>query len=317
MPPAESFPAFFARARQLPVFLILGVQGSGTNLLRSVLVAAFNFSIVQDQALVVRHAARLDGQPSREAIDKEFRRLMMHIQPDGLTRKTRRLIKTNASYAGVADVFDAGMVQSAADFATFFYSYGAYARATDLMAVKSDDLWEQIDHLDRVVPNRRIVLLTRDFRDNLLSVTNKDFGPVEPLVAAQYVRDRFRCYEREFDRTPAAHRYHIRYEDLLASPQAIVSAFAQHFGLPLTPEGAEAVDRLRIRSGNTRKWLVLGHDTVASCEGLLQAELTRYGYGTGDTVVSPGPSQLTAARCRDTVRRIPQKIRKLAKRLSK
>jgi hypothetical protein len=45
------------------------------------------------------------------------------------------------------------------------------------MAIKSDDLWETIGHIDMVLPNRRIVLLTRDFRDNLLSITKKDSDP--------------------------------------------------------------------------------------------------------------------------------------------
>ena len=96
------------------------------------------------------------------------------------------------------------------------------------MAIKSDDLWETIGHIDAVLPNRRIVLLTRDFRDNLLSITNKDFGPVEPLIAARYVKTRFARYDREYQRTPDAQRIHVRYEDLLRTGR-ICGPVREHF----------------------------------------------------------------------------------------
>ena len=93
-------------------------------------------------------------------------------------------------------------IETPAELAQFVYAYGAYKLGTTLMAVKSDDLWEQLDRIDSVIPNRRIVLLTRDFSDNLLSITKKDFGPIEPFVAARYVHGRFLRYEQEFKRTP-------------------------------------------------------------------------------------------------------------------
>jgi hypothetical protein len=69
------------------------------------------------------------------------------------------------------------------------------------MAIKSDDLWETIDRIDAVLPNRRTIFLTRDFRDNLLSVAGSDFGPIDPLHAARYVKHQVSVYEREYART--------------------------------------------------------------------------------------------------------------------
>lgn len=313
----EPFADFFARTRRVPVFVVLGVQGSGTNLLRSVLVRGFRFCVVQDQSIIVAAAAPLGGEPPAEAIRRQFARILTHLQPSTMQRKTLKIVKSNSDYAGIRDHFDAASVRSAADLARFVYAYGAFKMGTTRMAVKSDDLWEHIDSIEAVIPNRRILLLTRDFRDNLLSITRKDFGPIEPLVAAQYVHDRFVRYEREFDRTPEAHRMHVRYEDLLSAPQEFIGRFSRHFGLPLTPEGQAAVAQLPIRTSNVRKWADLDPDTLSGCEGILRDELLRYGYGLERDAVEPGAAAWAAAKGRDLLRRFPQKMLKVSKRLRK
>jgi hypothetical protein len=293
------------------------VQGSGTNLLRSILVEAFRFCVVQDQSIVFNAAAKLGGEADPAAVRRQFNQILTHLRPSAVTRKTRRIVKSNADYDGIEHWFDSSSVRSAADLAQFVYAYGAYSRGTDLMAVKSDDLWEHIDQIGTVIPNRRIVLLTRDFRDNLLSITKKDFGPIEPLVAAQYVHDRFARYEAEFQRTPAAHRFHVRYEDLLSAPLQFTAAFADHFGLEFGAEGQTAVGRLRIRSSNVKKWASMDPETLSGCEGILREELLRYGYGTGGQAVAPSGGTWLLARGRDVVRRVPQKVMKVSRRLVK
>jgi hypothetical protein len=225
------FPAFFEKARHEPLYVILGVQGSGTNLLRRILLGSFDFSIIQDQSIIYNAAAALGPDPTTEAVRRQFEFVRSRLLPTTLTRKTKRLVRGNATFDGIGDYFDAACIRSAADFARFIYVYGAFTRGTPLMAIKSDDLWENIGRIDEVLPNRRIVLLTRDFRDNLLSITKKDFGPIEPIIAAQYVKERFACYDAEFRRTRPEDRFHVRYEDLLEAPDVFVSGFRKHFHL--------------------------------------------------------------------------------------
>jgi hypothetical protein len=310
------FPEFYARINDQPIYVVLGVQGSGTNLLRSILVNAFNFAFVKDQALIYNAAARLGERPSAEAIQQEFAKIRRRLFPSALTRKTSRRIKTNSSYAGIVEQFAAADIRSAADFARFVYAYGAYTRGTPLMAIKSDDLWETIGHIDNVLPNRRIILLTRDFRDNLLSIANKDFGPIEPLVAARYVKDRFAFYDAEFRRTPPERRLHVKYEELLEAPDAFVSEFARHFGLTADGELPPPVNTGRIRRNNTRKWAGLPPRELAQCEAILREELHRYGYGTEcEPVPPPGPATWLMAKGRDTAKRVPQKFGVMVNRL--
>lgn len=313
-PSAESWPDYASRTGHDPVYVILGVQGSGTNLLRSVLVRAFNFSVVQDQAIVFNAAARVGTNASAAVVRREFDFIRSRLFPKATALKSRHRIKGNASFAGIDEHFDPAMIRSGADLARFVYAYGAFRLGTRLMAIKSDDLWRTIGEIDRVLPNRRIVLLTRDFRDNLLSITKKDFGPVEPLVAARYVKERFAYYDLEYRRTPPEQRFHVRYEDLLDAPETFLGRFMRHFGLDGTH--APEIDKDRIRQHNKRKWAGLSHRELAQCEAVLRDALLAYDYGIEcDPVKAPGAATWLLANGRDAVRRLPQKFGNLAARL--
>jgi hypothetical protein len=315
---SASFHDFFDAAKQQPVYVILGVQGSGTNLLRSILVRAFGFSIVQDQSLVYNAALKLGRRPSPEMVRRQFVAICERLFPSALSLRTRRRIKSNGSFEGIQSAFDASDIRSGVELAQFVFAYGAFSRGTTLMAIKSDDLWENIRHIDQVLPNRRIVLLTRDFRDNLLSVTNKNFGPIEPLVAAYYVKERFEHYDAEYKRALPERRLHVRYEDLLVDPDGFVSRFAIHFGLDAQGHTPTPVDTTRIRRNNTRKWGRLRASELAYCEAILRNELQTYGYATEcDPVDAPPAHVQLLARGRDGLRRVPQKLRLVVNRFRK
>src|SRR5688500_14115034 len=98
--PGRSFDAFFAAVKDEPVYVILGVQGSGTNLLRGILDRAFNFSVVQDQSFVFNAAMKLGSAASRASVQRQFDAIHSRLFPSALVRKTRRRIKSNASFVG-------------------------------------------------------------------------------------------------------------------------------------------------------------------------------------------------------------------------
>lgn len=67
--PAQSsatFKEFFEAARERPVYVVLGVQGSGTNLLSRLLVRIFGFSVLQDRSMVFRAVSTSVRQPVSE-----------------------------------------------------------------------------------------------------------------------------------------------------------------------------------------------------------------------------------------------------------
>ena len=82
----------------------------------------------------------------------------------------------------------------------------------------------------------------------------------------------------EYLRTDPACRCHVRFEDLLQSPAAVVRALNAHFGLPLVENWEASLDALRIRRGNREKWRSLPPSLLANVESLVASELRGYGY---------------------------------------
>lgn len=316
METGETFGAYADRVADEPVYVILGVQGSGTNLLSRILTRVFGFSVLRDRSMVFRLAAALGRSPSRSEVEQALGRLASRLFPSALDRKLRNdVIRRNEHFRGINEHFDPAAIQSGADFARFVYAYRAYSFGTERMAIKSDDLWEVIGSADVVLPERRVILLTRDFRDNLVSIAGKAFGPVEPVFAALYVKERFAHYHEEFRRAEDK-GFHLKYEALLESPRAFVDDFADHFGLAPTTDPDAALATLRFRPNKVRRWAKLPPRDLAWCEAVLKGELETYGYElSSEAPREPTRVEWIAARARDVAYRMPQKVQRIALRL--
>ena len=200
------------------------------------------------------------------------------------------------------------------DSARHIYAYRAYSLGASHLAIKSDDLWQSIHAIDRVLPNRRIVLLTRDFRDNLLSVSGKRFGPIEPVCAAVYVKKQLAHYAAEYRRA-GRDGYHVTFEQLLTATTQFVDEFSARFGLAGPENQAAAIAALQFRPNKMGKWKALPARELAWCEGILQDELREFGYPLASSPELPSSGDLLVANARDTIRRIPQKLRSVTARL--
>jgi hypothetical protein len=264
---------------------------------------------------VFNAAARLGAEPRREEIEREIRRFTERAFPSPLRRKMGHVLADYAAFPGIVPELRAERIRTGADFARIVHAYRAYSLGTTRMAVKSDDLWERIDAIDAVLPNRRLLLITRDFRDNLLSVAGKEFGPVEPLCAAEYVKRQIARYAAEYRRT-GDRALHVKFETLVSSPEVFFQEFTGHFGLSPVADPRTAAQQLRIRPNKTQKWRSLSAEQLAWCEGLLQQELLEFGYvPVSSPPVLPGRRARLSARARDVLKRLPQKVRHVAKRL--
>jgi hypothetical protein len=312
------FKTFLEEMRSEPVYVILGVQGSGTNLLGRLLTRIFSFSLMRDRSLVFNAAGRLGDAPSREAVEREIRTLSNNIFPSDWRRKTSRYaIRDNQPFAGLEQQLRPDSIRSGADLARMVYAYRAFSLGTRRMAIKSDDLWQTIGAIDQVLPRRRIVLITRDFRDNLVSISGKMFGPRDPLVAAQYVKQRLAPYAAEY-RNAGGLALHVRFNDLLSDPRRFVDDFSRHFELAPTADPDGVIEAFHFRAGKVGKWKAsLSAQQALWCEGLLYEELREFGYAPESTqAVLPDRTALAAAYVRDKFQRIPQKIRRVVARLN-
>jgi hypothetical protein len=315
--PASDFRAYFERMRDQPVYVVLGVQGSGTNLLSRLLTKLFGFSVLRDRSAVFNAAAALGPQPTPTDIDREIRRFKRLVWPSPLRRKfSKYVILKRKPLEGLASELLPSAIDSGADFARLIYTYRAFSLGAAHVGIKSDDLWQTIHHIDQVLPNRRIILLTRDFRDNLVSISGKRFGPIEPLRAAQYVKRQLGYYAPEFRRAGAA-GYHVTYEALLNDTRAVVDGFARHFNLQPILDLDTAIPALKFRPNKIGKWKKgLTERELAVCEGLLYDELLEFGYAPITPArVLPTAGELFAATARDTMKRVPQKFHRLKARV--
>jgi hypothetical protein len=315
---SPTFSEFLDRTREEPVYVILGVQGSGTNLLIRLLRRIFNFSILRDRSLVFNAAARLGAAPSPDAVAREIGHVKAHLFPSTLTRKrTRFAIRDNKHFAGFEPELISRRVSSGAELARLVYAYRAFSSGTSRMGVKSDDIWENIGAIDEVIPNRRIVLITRDFRDNLVSITGKPWGPVEPLQAAHYVKKRFAPYAVEYRRV-GRRGFHVKFSTLVTSTRKFVDDFSSHFDLTPSEDPDAVIKAFNFRPGKIDKWRRLPADQLTWCEGILYDEMVEFGYTPlSPAPALPGPLNTSAAVVRDTLRRVPQKLQTLVRMIQR
>jgi hypothetical protein len=308
------FLTYLESTKDEPVYVILGVQGSGTNMLGRLLRRFYNFSVLRDRSMVFNAAARLGRAPTSDAIRREIQEFTSRAFPSSMRRKTGKILIDYEAFPDVKAVLRPEAVKTGTDFARLIYAYRGYRLNTDRMAIKSDDLWENIEAIDDVLPNRRIILITRDFRDNLLSVSGKDFGPIEPLAAAQFVKHQLSYYAPEFRRAGSS-AFHVKFETLVSAPRQFFEEFTSHFQLAPTIDPDAAVRELRIRPNKTQKWKSLSSRELAWCEGILYDELLEFGYTpeSPDRVL-PGRRALMAAAARDAIKRVPQKLRHVVAR---
>jgi hypothetical protein len=102
------------------------------------------------------------------------------------------------------------------------------------------------------------------------------------------------------------------------SPRQFVDDFSNHFGLDPAVDPNEVLSSFRIRSNKVAKWKSLDPRTLAWCEGLLEPELRAYGYASASPAVAlPPRGAFLAARARDIVKRVPQKLHNIAHRLKR
>ena len=313
-----NFDEFLETIRDKPVFVILGVQGSGTNLLSRLLVRIFGFSVMRDRSSIFNAAARLGSAPRERDILRELRRFRTSLAPSRFDRVIgTRSMERAELFDGIFRYLTPASVRSGSDFARLVYAYRAFSLRARHLAIKSDDLWEHIDQMDAVLPNRRIILLTRDFRDNLVSIGGKHFGPIEPICAARYIKRQFELYEAEYRRAARNRNgYHVSFQTLVEEPRRFVDDFARHFSIEPVVDPGAVLQSFPFRPNKMAKWKQLSKRDLAWCEGILHDQLVAFEYEpVFPHVEVPGIAAIAAATVRDAVRRCPQKLRQVAIRL--
>lgn len=307
------FAAAWQSLRCEPTYVILGVQGSGTNLLCRILQDVFDISVTRDRSLICAAGVRVAGREDPGSISREMQRVWRSVFPNPLRRRflARAYYHQAENYLGVEEAIGRIEIGSAADFTNFWYSYHAFRNGARRKGVKSDDIWRYVEQFDTVIPERRYIRLLRDPRDNALSIASKDWGPCNVLCAAQFVKHQARIYDKETTSHPEVSLV-ARYEDLLSSPELFIHRFAEQFDVALCDDWKDRLVKIGIRPGNRKKWERLSPDTLRFLEQRLQNLLEAHGYGVAASPGSqPGVWRKMSWLFDDTLRRVPQKAGKM------
>lgn len=87
----------------------------------------------------------------------------------------------------------------------------------------------------KVFPNAKFIHITRDYRDNFVSIKNVDFELPIPSLAAQKWVYFYNKIHRDALKKPEAY-FHIRYEDLVSKPEESMKAMCTFAGIDYQPE---------------------------------------------------------------------------------
>jgi len=308
---SSSFVPFYERIKDQPTFIVLGAQGSGTNLLARILASALDFSVTIDRSLIFNAAANLCRDRSKERGTKEAHRVVDSLFPGPVRRRLlpKRYFNQNKNYIGIREHLSNAYTESPSKFANFFYSYHAFVTSKSKKALKSDDIWENLDMLPEIIPNYRVLLLIRDPRDNAISIMNKNFGPCEIYHASLFVRKRMDAYIALADKTPNQ-AFCVKYEDLLTDPVTCVKQMEDFVGAKVTPDITDRIEKLNIRRDNYQKWKKISAEELAASESVFADLLTRFEYERGTNCNwSPSSLALFKRNCKDKMLRVPQKVR--------
>lgn len=313
---SSSFGSFYDKIKDQPTFMVLGAQGSGTNLFARILTSALDFSVTTDRSLIFNATANLCRDRSEKRAIKEANRVVHSLFPGPVRRRLlpKRYYNQNKNYIGIREHLSNAYTESPSEFANFFYSYHAFVTSKSQKALKSDDIWENLDLLPEIIPNYRVLLLIRDPRDNAISIMNKNFGPCEIYHASLFVRKRMDAYIALADKAPDR-AFCVKYEDLLSDPIACVKRMGNFVGANITPDVTDRIEKLNIRRDNHQKWKKISTQELAASEYVFADLLSRFEYEPGTSGDwSPSTPALLKSNCKDKILRIPQKIRSKMRR---
>jgi Sulfotransferase family len=281
-------------------FFIVGNDRSGTTMLRLVLDRGPEVAIPPESMFLTDFGSAFDAGVPADGI--AARRLTEQVWNHPKVRLWQLPGDPPPVPPGLSGQ-DAFRFIAEAPFAAYAASHGK-SRWGD----KTPHYVHHVDHLLRIWPRARFVVLVRDGRDVALSLRRMPFGPNNAWAAAQWWARGVRAGERAQREHPDAVLI-VRYEDLVRDPEGTVPRICEFLGLGFTPEmlALERADRSKIVPEQASWFPTIfdGIDTRAVGRwrremprrdqrvfaALAGPELARLGYDAGEPAADPSPLQ--------------------------
>jgi len=136
------------------------------------------------------------------------------------------------------------------------------------------------EKLLQIFPNAKFIHITRDYRDNYVSIKDVDFELPIPSMVVEKWKNFVKRFNRAMDKHPDSHRV-IRYEDLATDPELHTRQLCEFAGIPFLPEMLEFHDKRDKVEGSKAHRLVekyhqsLMHQINTGRIGLWQDKLSK------------------------------------------
>ncbi len=314
----KDFISFYEESKSNDIFIILGAQGSGTNLLSNILEIVFDCSVIKDRSLIFNSAINIYRDQSNKTIHRELRRIYSSFFPNRFSKYLgpSHYHHRSKHFVGFEKYLGDVKIRDAEDFVYFFACYHAYSNGKSRLAFKSDDMWENIEFAEKIYKKKKYIHLVRDFRDNVLSVINKNFGPKTVYVCSHYIKERVNAYHQETLRNRDVSIL-LTYEELLEHPQKCIIELSEALGLGPVSDLANKIEALNIRTTSLGRWKnQMAEDELLVCETILQDELREFGYPITSKTLMPDSLPVRSAKhtIHDMVLRVSQKIKRYFKK---
>ncbi len=216
-----------AQIKQIPFVLIIGRPRSGTTLLRTMLDAHPNIKIPLESPFIKNLNPLYGNKVFWTKNDLEIFYNVLLKQPQfNLWAVDHENLKKNILSAEGKITFGELCKLIYSENISFFEK-----EEIKVLADKNPPYTLYIPKLFKVFPEARFIYITRDYRDNILSMINVDFE--RPWVAS--LAYRWKYYNKKFLKAQKKNPdkfFVIKYEDLVTSPEKYLTEICTFLNIP-------------------------------------------------------------------------------------
>jgi len=251
-----------------PPIFVIGCPRSGTTLL-SELLAKTRWDSPVETHFITKYHKRLNsyGELSEFA---NFSRLVSDILQERPVMQWGMSVDIRALYESMPDYRYATICDQI-----------VHQRNGKQWGDKTPHYITELEILTELFPDSKYVYIVRDGRDVALSLLQKPWGPNNIYGCARYWDA---CNQESAALTELRNRgqvYQLRYEDLLDTPQAIITQVFDFLGEPPLSNDDMAATCAPIKAGNYGKWKTrMNAEQIRLFETVCGDALTRFGYDT-------------------------------------
>ncbi|MBE0646759.1 MAG: sulfotransferase [Bacteroidales bacterium] len=224
--------------RDIPMFFIMGRPRSGTTLLSALFDAHPNVKIPPEFPIFLGLIQRF--KKIKYWDDSTIQAFVGHIFENNVfNHRTLENLKIDRE-ALTRELLAAGTEASLADLLKIFNAsaYSLFPKQEILMVGDKNPLYSiYIKRFIHTFPDARFVCITRDYRDNFISMKGlADLKLEAPILSLQVLRWRFVAKEFLFYKQRYPERFFIiRYEDVAMKQEETIRNVCHFLGLPFDP----------------------------------------------------------------------------------